>query len=136
MKHKYNSYRKRAQLKSDINITPFVDVILVLLIVFMITAPMLITGLDVTLPDVSSTNEQSPDHITFITVRCDSTIYMDDKKLNINELEDVIRIKIRAKPDQSFIIRGDQNASYGTIAAIFASLSKNNVTAVALETEN
>ena len=89
---------------SDINVTPFVDVMLVLLIIFMVTAPMMTEGLDVELPKVetSETLQTEDDHI-ILTVKTDGSLFLDEYETTMSDLPSVLDINVRQAQRQLFV---------------------------------
>lgn len=104
---------------SDINITPLVDVMLVLLIVFMVTAPLLTTGLRVELPQV--TGEQAPlrDTKLVITVTKDGHVVFDDRDATA-DIEEVLLRDPRVQAEREVYVRADKDARYGDVARVVA----------------
>lgn len=104
---------------SDINITPLVDVMLVLLIVFMVTAPLLATGLRVELPQVSA--EQTPlrDTRLVVTVTRDGQIVFDERDVTA-DVEEVLLRDARVQAERELYVRADKDARYGEVARVVA----------------
>jgi len=110
--------RGRRAVMSDINVTPFVDVMLVLLIVFMVTAPLLSAGVPVDLPEAQAKPLALEKEPISITVNTDGKIFVKDAEVAIDDL--VPRLKAAAKNDlnQRIYVRGDKAASYGAIMRV------------------
>ena len=103
---------------ADINVTPFVDVMLVLLIIFMVTAPMMTQGVDVELPETQSVESLSTDNENMIlSLQADGTIYLDEYKVPIEELETKVAVLVKEQKRQLFL-KADKNVPYGTVMAI------------------
>ena len=103
---------------ADINVTPFVDVMLVLLIIFMVTAPMMTEGLDVALPKVE-TSEVLPtddDHI-ILTIKSNGALYLDEYETGMADLPEVLATRVKNAGRQLFV-RADKDVPYGTVMAI------------------
>ena len=127
---------KRSALMSEINVTPFVDVMLVLLIVFMVTAPLLTVGIPVDLPKVKAnalTDQKDP---LEITVKLDGSVYLGE---SLVEVENLIP-RLNAITDQNtqvrIYIRGDRVVAYGRIMEIMSLINTAGYVKVALVTQN
>ena len=100
---------------ADINVTPFVDVMLVLLIIFMVTAPMMTEGIDVALPKVE-TSEVLPtedDHI-ILTIKSNGALFLDDYETGMADLPDVLGVRVKNAGRQLFV-RADKDVPYGMV---------------------
>lgn len=100
---------------ADINVTPFVDVMLVLLIIFMVTAPMMTEGIDVALPKVE-TSEVLPtedDHI-ILTIKSNGALFLDDYETGMADLTDVLGVRVKNAGRQLFV-RADKDVPYGMV---------------------
>jgi biopolymer transport protein TolR len=104
---------------SDINITPLVDVILVLLVVFMVTAPLLATGLRVELPQVTAEETSLRDTKLVITVTRDGHVVFDDRDVTGN-IEEVLLNDPRVQAEREVYVRADKQALYGHVARVVA----------------
>ena len=103
---------------SEINVTPFVDVMLVLLIIFMVTAPMMTQGVDVELPETESVESLPTDNENMIlSLQADGTNYLDEYKVPIEELETKVAVLVKEQKRQLFL-KADKNVPYGTVMAI------------------
>ncbi len=108
----------RRNLVSEINVTPFVDVMLVLLIIFMVTAPMMTQGIDVELPETESAESLPTDNENMIlSLQSDGTIYLDEYKVPIEELEAKVTLLVKEQKKQLFL-KADKDVPYGTVMAI------------------
>ena len=108
----------RRNLVSEINVTPFVDVMLVLLIIFMVTAPMMTQGIDVDLPETQSAESIPTDSENMIlSLQADGTIYLDEYKVPIEELEAKVALLVKEQRKQLFL-KADKDVPYGTVMAI------------------
>lgn len=103
---------------ADINVTPFVDVMLVLLIIFMVTTPMMTEGLDVDLPQTKQVESlpTEADHLV-LTLRQDGVIYLDEYKVELEELEDYLTRLVREK-NKGLFLQADTNVPYGMVVDI------------------
>jgi biopolymer transport protein TolR len=112
---------------ADINVTPMVDVMLVLLVVFMITAPMLAAGVNVSLPKVSA--EQMPpetERPLVVTIDKDGGVYVNERKetIELKELAPLLKALAENNLEKRVFIRADQDASYGSVVTILALLQE------------
>ena len=117
---------------SEINVTPFVDVVLVLLIIFMVTAPFLQGGLEIDLPKVASRGLDVREGL-IVSVRADQTIAVGNKVVSIDEFEDALSRAGAAR--RPVFLRADQRVPYGTIVDIIARLKQSGVASMGLVTE-
>jgi biopolymer transport protein TolR len=112
----------RRRLVSDINVTPMVDVMLVLLIIFMVTAPMMTQGLNVDLPETTSKSLRQEEKPLILTINKDGEISINNvslvRKLMIQELEK----NYRANKDQPLFLRADKNVPYGIVVGVMADI--------------
>ena len=118
---------------AEINVTPFVDVMLVLLIVFMITAPMLTSGVSVDLPDTEAAAiAQSDDVPVEVAVSRDGKIYVGKTEVTEDKLLSVLDQATAAKKDSKIYIRADEVLDYGAVMRILGLVNKSGYTKVAL----
>ena len=115
--------RARGKPKAEINVTPFVDVMLVLLIVFMITAPLLTVGVPVDLPETEARNLPADEEPLTITVTTDGLIYLQETEVPLGELAPRLRAIARTGYDSRIFIRADNGAAYGDVARVMASIN-------------
>ncbi len=117
---------KRSRLISEINITPFTDVVLVLLIIFMIATPFIYqSSMKVQLPQASKSEEASRDII--ITINAQGDVFLEDKKLNLESLKYRLSAMVKSKPDTSVIINGDKNVKYDSVMQVMDVLTRSGV---------
>ncbi len=114
---------------SEINVTPFVDVMLVLLIIFMVTAPMLDQGVEVDLPEVAEAPglpvQQEP---LVITLQKNGQILIGKAKINqLSKLGPVIQQALKGKPDREVFLEADENVPYGRVVKVMAAVKKAGV---------
>jgi biopolymer transport protein TolR len=108
---------------SDINVTPLVDVILVLLIIFMVTAPMMSRGIDVRLPRTESGSDGTEDRL-IVSVDRDSTIYLNDRPVNLALLTDKLKGEMQRTGSEFVFLRADQDVPYGRVMAVMDQIKK------------
>jgi biopolymer transport protein TolR len=131
--HKRRSGRQAAF--SDINVTPMVDVMLVLLVIFMVTAPMLTTGVSVNLPESGASPVAGQDEPLTISVTADGKVYVQKTEVAVKDLDAKLKAVTGAKKDTRIFVRGDKNVNYGKIVQVFGEISAAGFTRVALVTE-
>ena len=118
---------------AEINVTPFVDVMLVLLIVFMITAPMLTSGVAVDLPDTEAAAlSQSDDVPVEVAVQRDGSIFVGEAQVTEDKLMVVLDQATKANKDSKIYIRADEVIDYGAVMRILGMVNKSGYTKVAL----
>ena len=120
---------------SEINVTPFVDVMLVLLIVFMVTAPLLTVGVPVDLPKTQAQSIADPDEPLVISVNSEGTIYIQDSPVDIGQLVPRLRAITESKPDTRIFVRGDRAIAYGRIMQVMGTVNTAGFQRVALIAE-
>ncbi|KFI24005.1 protein TolR [Nitrosococcus oceani] len=134
--------RKRRRLLAEINVVPYIDVMLVLLVIFMITAPMLTQGVKVNLPSADSkpVKPQEDERPLLINVDAQGRYYINigetpDQPVTADKLLDVVTLVLRHKPDTPILIGGDRQVSYGAVVKIMALLRQADVSQLGLITE-
>ena len=119
----------------DINVTPFVDVMLVLLIVFMVTAPLLTTGVNVDLPQAQSSPLPGQDEPLSVTIDAAGKVYLQDSQITIDQLGPRLQAITGRKPDARIFVRGDKGIDYGTVMQVVSTINGAGFSKVALLTE-
>ena len=128
--------RSRAyQPMSEINVTPFVDVMLVLLIVFMVTAPLLTVGVPIDLPKTKAQPLTQPEEPLVITVDAKGTIFIQDTSVPLDSLIPRLIAITENKPDTRIYLRGDRTVSYGRMMQVMGRVNAAGFTRVALIAE-
>ncbi|MGF1595043.1 MAG: protein TolR [Kiloniellaceae bacterium] len=120
---------------SEINVTPFVDVMLVLLIVFMVTAPLLTVGVPVDLPKTQAQSIADPDEPLVISVDSAGQIYIQDAEVELSQLVPRLRAITESKPDTRIFVRGDRAIDYGRIMQVMGTVNVAGFQRVALIAE-
>src|SRR5919109_5499990 len=110
--------RRRHLPMSEINVTPFVDVTLVLLIVFMVTAPLLTVGVPVDLPETASSPLPGQDEPLTVSVARDGTVFLQDSKIELADLGPRLLAITERRPDTRIFVRGDKVIDYGRVMAV------------------
>jgi biopolymer transport protein TolR len=107
---------------SDINVTPLVDVMLVLLIVFMVTAPMLQTGVDVQLPDAKAQTIPDDSGKLIVTMTKEKRVYIGRMEIPFAEVEDKLRANAKLQSDREVYLHADKSLSYGDVVKVMAAI--------------
>ncbi|MDX8407666.1 MAG: protein TolR [Mariprofundaceae bacterium] len=119
----------------EINVTPLVDVMLVLLIIFMVTAPLLTQGVNVDLPDADSPPMQQNIEPLVISIRANGKIYMQKHAIDLKQLAPRIAAMRKQKPNLPVFIRGDAKTPYEHVARVMSLLESSGIRKVGLVTE-
>jgi biopolymer transport protein TolR len=120
---------------SEINVTPLVDVMLVLLIIFMITAPMMQQGLEVQLPVAGGTTQPSLEKEIVLTVQKDGTIYLNQTVYALEALQPKLRALYNNRRDQRLFLRADTNVAYGVVVRVMDEVKKAGVVQLGMITQ-
>jgi biopolymer transport protein TolR len=120
---------------SEINVTPLVDVMLVLLIVFMVTAPLLTVGVPVDLPETSANRIVGQDEPLVISVNSDGGIFLQDTEVKLDQLIPRLTAITENKKDARIFLRGDQAIAYGRVMSVMGALNQAGFNKVALITQ-
>ena len=128
--------RSKKEPMSEINVTPFVDVMLVLLIVFMVTAPLLTVGIKVDLPKVKATALTDIKDPIEITVKLDGEVYIGESKVEVENLIPRLNAITEQNTEARIYIRGDRVVAYGRIMEIMSIINSAGYIKVALITQN
>ncbi|MEX0922772.1 MAG: protein TolR [Rhodovibrionaceae bacterium] len=132
---RHGGIRRRWHPMSEINVTPFVDVMLVLLIVFMVTAPLLTVGVPVDLPRTKAQNISEPVEPLVVTVNKEGAIFIQETGVELGQLVARLQAITDNKPDTRIYIRGDRAIAYGRVMQVMGLLNASGFTRVALITE-
>lgn len=128
--------RGRRSINAEINVTPLVDVMLVLLIVFMITAPLLATGVDVTLPQTASQNLPAPKEVPLsVTVDSEGQIYVQETAIELEELTSQLVAITDEGYEERIFLRGDQNVDYGRVMEVMTQMQRAGFRNIAMVTD-
>lgn len=122
-------------LMSEINVTPFVDVMLVLLIIFMVTAPLLTAGVQVDLPEADSAPLQGQDEPLEVSIAKNGDVFIQDKKIKLSDLVAKLDAITKRKKDTRIFVRGDKAADYGKVITVISTINGAGFTKVGLVTE-
>jgi len=135
-----SSARNKKKPMAEINVVPYIDVMLVLLIIFMVTAPLLQQGVQVDLPQVNSSPTQSKEEPLIISVDDQNHYYInvgDSERKNkpLNEITSQVEKVLRVKPQTPVLVWGDKNTPYGTVVILMSRLQAVGADSVGLVTE-
>jgi biopolymer transport protein TolR len=121
---------------ADINVTPLVDVMLVLLIIFMVTAPMLHQGISVALPKTATTNIQSsPEDPIVLSISRDGLFYINETPVARGLLRDRLRAILRGRKEKAVLLKADRGLSYGTVIETLDLLNRMGIESLGLVTD-
>ncbi len=123
------------RLMSEINVTPFVDVMLVLLIIFMVTAPMMVQGVDVTLPEANAKPMVSDQENLTVTIDRDANVYINDFQVRMDFLKEKLEKILAGKTDREVFFRADKNVSYGVVVGVMARIKAAGVEKLGMVTD-
>jgi biopolymer transport protein TolR len=124
--------RRKYRPMAEINVTPLVDVMLVLLIVFMVTAPLITSGVTVNLPQANAKPVNSDSTPITITVKSDGGIYLQNTEVQSANLVATLQQISQNNTDRRIFVRGDKDVSYGTMLQVLATITQGGFTKVAL----
>jgi biopolymer transport protein TolR len=127
--------RAKHRAMSDINVTPMVDVMLVLLVIFMVTAPLLTVGVQVDLPKTQAGPLQGDDEPLTVSVRANNEIYLQETQIELDALVPRLDAITKAKKDQRIFVRGDKTIPYGRIMEVMGVINQAGFSKVALVAE-
>ena len=119
---------------SDINVTPFVDVLLVLLVIFMLTAPILQSGIELDVPRTRTVKEISQEKLV-VSIDRGQRLYLGNDPVNIHNLGPLLKEKGALRQGQSVFLRADQNVPFGTVALVVDELRQSGIVQISMVTE-
>lgn len=122
------------RLMSEINVTPFVDVMLVLLIIFMVTAPMMMQGVDVTLPEATAKPLVSQKENLIVTIDQNQQVHINDFAVEVDYLREKLSKILENRSDREVYFRGDQSVPYGVAVRVLAEIKGAGVTKIGMVT--
>ncbi len=133
--------RHRRKPIAEINVVPYIDVMMVLLIVFMVAAPMLTQGVNVDLPKTNAKPMEMPDNeeVLIISVKSDGSYYVNigqqpEEPVVLEQLAEQVSKVIRAQPRRPVMIKGDKSVAYGSVVSVMAALQESGIDNVGLIT--
>jgi len=125
----------RRKLMSDINVTPLVDVMLVLLIIFMVTAPMMIEGVKVNLPKTTTKYIKTKEEPLILTITKERKIYVERHIIKFKTLEYKIKKIFENRKNKELLLRADKDVSYGFVVKVISKIKKAGINKIGLVTE-
>lgn len=120
---------------ADINMTPFIDVMLVLLIIFMVAAPLLTTGVPLDLPQTGAQSLNVEKQPLIVSIKADGKVFLMETEITLEELVPKLQAVSKTGPDERIYIRGDKSIAYGRVAEVMAALTTAGYRKVALVNE-
>jgi biopolymer transport protein TolR len=127
--------RRTSSSLAEINVVPLVDVMLVLLVIFMVTAPIIQQGVEVTLPSVKAQALPGKEEQFVVSITKDSQIYLNDAKLSADELSSKLKAIGQERPDREVFIRADDQVPYGEVIKTMAAIKAAGIENVGMVTE-
>ena len=129
------THRRTPRLVSEINVTPFVDVMLVLLVIFMVTAPLLTAGVDVDLPKTQAAQATGQDEPLVVSMNAQKKLFLQETELDREALIARLKAVTASKPEQRIFVRGDRGLPYGDVMEVMGALSAAGFSKVSLVAE-
>jgi biopolymer transport protein TolR len=126
---------QRGQFASQINVTPLVDVMLVLLVIFMVTAPMIQQGVEVSVPRVKASALPGKEEQFVVSITRNQGVYLNDTKLGLDQLTEKLQAIAIARPDREVFVRADEEVPYGTVIKTMAAIKAAGIENVGMVTE-
>ncbi|MBI4413459.1 MAG: biopolymer transporter ExbD [candidate division NC10 bacterium] len=129
-----DSERRLGPALSEINVTPFVDVMLVLLVVFLVTAPMLLRGIDVRVPRTETRTVQ-PEERLVLTVTKEGAVFVGEQPITLARLERLLASLRQRNPKAAVFLRADERAAYGSVVKVMDIVKKAGIDRLGMVTE-
>jgi len=126
---------RKHQPMADINMTPFIDVMLVLLIIFMVAAPLLTTGVPLDLPQTGAQSLNLEKQPLVVSIKADGKVFLMETEITLEELVPKLQAVSKTGPDERIYLRGDKSIAYGRVAEVMAVLTTAGYRKVALVNE-
>ena len=120
---------------SDINVTPLVDVMLVLLIIFMVTAPMMMQGVEVNLPQTTAKSIKTREDPLILTINKKREIFLEDRQIGLNEIEIKIKSIFKYRRSKELLLRADKEVPYGFVIKVIAGVKEAGIDKLGMVTE-
>jgi len=125
----------RKRFMSEINVTPFVDVMLVLLIIFMVTAPMMMQGVEVNLPKVTTKNIKTSDEPLILTITKKRMLYIENRTVDLDGLETKLKAIFKYRKNKEILLRADKDVPYGFVIQVMAKVKRAGINKLGMVTE-
>jgi biopolymer transport protein TolR len=123
------------RMMSDINVTPLVDVMLVLLIIFMVTAPMMMQGVDVSLPEATAEPLESEKEHLIVTINTKNQVFINDFQVTVDGLGEKLGKILEGRSDREVFLKADKDISYGPVVQVMAAIKEAGVEKLGMVTE-
>lgn len=123
------------RLMSEINVTPFVDVMLVLLIIFMVTAPMMTQGVDVNLPQTTTSNIKTEEDPLTLSINKNGEIFLETTKVSLEDLEKKVKSIFKYRREKEVLLRADRDVPYGFVIKVMAGVKRAGISKLGMVTE-
>ena len=130
----FDNHRQEGSI-SQINVTPLVDVMLVLLVIFMVTAPILQQGVSVDLPEVTAGALTGREEQLVVAITREGKVYLNDTPMPMDELRKKLEAVLRLRPDREVYLRADKNVPYGRVVEVMAAARTAGVKRLGMVTE-
>lgn len=131
----FTTGKDSSDVVSEINITPLVDVMLVLLVVFILTAPLLNNAVRINLPKTATTTPATPNKSVTVSVDGDNRIFIDKREVPLASLEPELRTLVGADPELALSLQADQGVPYKAVAQVIAHIQRSGVSKLSVLTE-
>jgi biopolymer transport protein TolR len=115
---------QKRRFLADINVTPFVDVMLVLLVIFMVTAPMMQHGIDVNLPKVASKNLPAKEDVLIIAINAKKELFLNESKIGLNEFKEKFPKIMENRVSKDVFLKADKTVPYGMVVEVMAEIKR------------
>jgi len=125
---------RRRRFLAEINVIPLVDVVLVLLVIFMVTAPMLYRGMDIKLP-TSTSNTITPEERIVLTIERDQKLYLDKDPVTTGQMEFKLRSAKQRNADVAVYLRADRDVPYGTVVQVMDGVKRSGIEKLGMVTD-
>jgi biopolymer transport protein TolR len=122
-------------LMSEINVTPFVDVMLVLLIIFMVTAPMMTQGVDIDLPETSSEPLESKNEHLIVTIDKNQKVFIAEYEVSIENFKEKLENILSGRQNREVYLKADKNVAYGAVARVMSEIKNAGVEKLGIVTD-
>ncbi len=120
---------------AEINVTPMVDVMLVLLIIFMVTAPLIQQGVKVNLPETKAQPVEGPEKKLVLTVDVNKRVYIGEAEVPLAELEEKLKANVKAQAEKELYLHADRDLPYGVVVDVMASAQRAGITNLGMITD-
>jgi biopolymer transport protein TolR len=120
---------------SDINVTPLVDVMLVLLIIFMVTAPMMMQGVEVNLPQTTAKSIKTREDPLILTINKKREIFLEDRQIGLKDLENKMKTIFKYRRNKELLLRADKEVPYGFVINVIAGVKRAGIDKLGMVTE-